>query len=493
LSVTTSPCGERGRYVLRLIGAVLVGGLFASSPAGAGEPILSVRVLDQETGQVIPDPKCALVDPSRRIVRASFEGLVYRGGVMPRAGDALFVYRRGYDLARLALEPGERSVTARLRRARTCAVRSPPGDYEPIRVAVSLQKHGWERPPIQDTYRTELPAGGRLEVPVAAGLQPFVVMVGDEEVHCAWPKAFWIRAGGEYDVNVESPRRLEVRRDGKLPPIRITGVAIFPDLLWNPPFEPDRIDAWRSATFVPGWLTREFQAGGESMRVLPDAPSHLFARLDRQPVYRYVSRKGKVLDLRRPFGTKLVARRPLVDGCPVPAGTVLAPGRLDMYTVMELWNQRSVRCCYRTERADEEAWPEVSLPPSKWLTIWHEDLGLAHAAWRRGCAPKGRLYPGQFTVTVPEGFSATGYVAAYPTWKGAGEWKFTAVASHLRRRLEGRRSVRFPGLRPGHYGYDLEATLTEAATGRVVKLEQKREISITEEDLAPVYRLPATE
>ncbi|MHC5032699.1 MAG: hypothetical protein ACYTGU_17775, partial [Planctomycetota bacterium] len=141
---------------------MLVGGLFASSPAGAGEPILSVRVLDQETGQEIPEPRCALIDPAHRVVRARFAGPIYRGGVMPRAGDALLVYRRGYDLARLALDPGQRTVTARLRRARTCAVRSPPGDYAPIGVAVSLQKRGWKYPPIQDTYYTELRAGGRL-------------------------------------------------------------------------------------------------------------------------------------------------------------------------------------------------------------------------------------------------------------------------------------------------------------------------------------------
>ncbi|MHC4163244.1 MAG: hypothetical protein ACYSUM_14035, partial [Planctomycetota bacterium] len=179
-----------------------MGGLFASPPAGAGEPILSVRVLDQETGREIPDPQCALVDPARRVVRATFPGRVYRGGVTPRVGDALLVYGRGYDLARLALDPSERAVTARLRRARTCSVRVAPEGYAGMRVAVSVQLRAWRTSPIKDSYRAALQADGRLEVPVPAGLQPFVV-VDPEEHHCLWPRAFWIQAGGAYDVNVE--------------------------------------------------------------------------------------------------------------------------------------------------------------------------------------------------------------------------------------------------------------------------------------------------
>jgi hypothetical protein len=236
-----------------------------------------------------------------------------------------------------------------------------------------------------------------------------------------------------------------------------------------------------------------FRTAGETMPVLPDAPFHFFANLDGRPVYRYVSRSDDVLDLRRPFLSKVVARRPLVNGQPVPTGTVLAPGRLDLYTVLEVWNQRlNVKCCYRTSRADEDEWPEVRLPPSEWLTIWHEDHGLAHVAWRQGCTPKGRTYPGRLTVTAPEGFSATGYVSAYPTWKGTGEWRLAPVEEYLRRRFEGRRRVRFPGLRPAHYGLDLHVRLTEAATGRVVEVQEMREISVTEKDLAPTYRLSAS-
>jgi hypothetical protein len=469
---------------------VLVGGLFASPPAGAGEPILSVRVLDQETGREIPDPQCALVDPARRVVRATFPGRAYRGDVTPRAGDALLVYRRGYDLARVALDPSERAVTARLRRARTCVVHVAPGSHPPLRVDVFAQlPSAWRNSPIKDTYHAMLEPEGRLEVAVPAGLQPFVV-VDPEEHHCLWPRAFWIEAGGTYVVKIESPRLLEVWRDGDLPRFRTGGVRIYADLLWTPPFQPARIDAWRSAVYTGLWLGMAFRAAGETMPVLPDAPFHFFAQLDDQPVYRHVSRRDDVLDLRRPFTTKVVAHRPLVNGRPVPAGTVLAPGRLDLYTVTELWDQYLVvKCCYCTAPADEDEWPEVRLPPSEWLTIWHEDHGLAHVAWRENCTPKGRTHPGRLTVTVPEGFSATGYVSAYPTWKGTGEWRLAPVKKLLRRRLDGRRSVRFPGLRPAHYGLDIQVTLTEAATGRVVELQQMREISVTERDLSPTHRI----
>lgn len=444
-----------------------MGGLLASPPAGAGEPIPSVRVLDEETGQEL--------EP--------------RG--LRRSGDVLLVYCRGYDLRRVALEPAAGAVTVRLRRARTCTVRLPAGDYAPVPVTVAMEMPASQPSPLRDRYEVALEAGGRLEVAVPAGARSFVV-VRDGSHYCAWPRAFWLEAGGEYEVHIELPRQLRLRRDGSLPRVRTAGVAILADLLWTPRCEPARVDAWRAATVGGAWLAGEFRAAGASMRVLPNVPFHFFAVLDGQPVYRYVRRGDEVLDLRRPFETRAVARRPLVDGRPVPAGTLLAPGRLDMYAVQELWDQRAMaRCAYRTRRADEEEWPEVRLPPSPWLTIWHEDFGLAHAAWRRGATPTGRTYPGQFTVTVPEGVTATGYVAACPTWKGTGEWSFTPVEAYLRRRFEGRRSVRFPGLRPGPYAFDLGVTLTEIATGRTVRLQQAREISVTEENLSPVYRLPA--
>lgn len=408
-----------------------------------------------------------------------------------RAGDVLLVYCRGYDLGRVALEPAASAVTIRLRRARTCTVRVPAGNHAAVPVTVAMEMRACKPSPLRDRYEAVLEAGGRLEVAVPAGVRSFVV-VKEGPHYCAWPRAFWLEAGREYAIHIELPRRLRLRRDANLPPVRAGGVVFLADLLWTPRCDPARIDAWRSATIEGGWLSNEFRAAGDTMRVLPDVPFHFFAVLDDAPVYRYVRRGDDVLDLRRPFETKTLARRPVVDGRPVPAGTVLAPGRLDMYAVLELWDRRlTARCCYRTERADEDAWPEVRLPPSSWLTIWHEDFGLAHAAWRRSCTPKGRTYPGRFTVTVPEGCTAAGYVATYPTWKGTGEWCFTPVEKHLRRRFEGRRSVCFPGLRPGPYAFDLDVTLTRTATGRKIRLEQAREISVTEENLSPVYRLSA--
>jgi hypothetical protein len=489
LSDTTSPCGERGRCILRLIGAVLVGGLFASSPAGAGEPILSVRVLDQETGREISDPQCALIDPAHRIARAIFTGGAYRGDVTPRAGDELLIYRRGYDLVRLAIDPSERALTARLRRARTCKVRVGPGDHAGLPVAVVVKLKAWQTSPILDSYRVALQADSRLQVPASAGLQPFVV-VGPGEDHCLWPRAFWIQAGGAYDVTVELPRLLEVRRDGNQPPYVRGRVRIFADLAWTPPLEPARIDAWRNTVYDGYWLDRAFQDAGEFLPVLPDAPFHFFAELDGRPVYRYVSRRDEVLDLRRPFTTKLLSRRPLVDGRPVTAGTLIAPGRLDMFTILELRDARlRAYCCYHISRADESEWPEVRLPPSEWLTIWHADHGLAHVAWRKCGAPKGSTYPGRLTVTAPEGFRATGFVSVLPTWKGTGEWRLTRVEEYSRRWFNGRRGIVFPGLRPAHYALDIQVTLTEVATGRAVQLQQMREISVTAKDLSPTCRL----
>jgi hypothetical protein len=75
-------------------------------------------------------------------------------------------------------------------------------------------------------------------------------------------------------------------------------------------------------------------------------------------------------------------------------------------------------------------------------------------------------------------------------WKGTGEWSVAQHVPALQRRLEGRRSVVFPGLRPAHYTLDIQVELTEIATGRVVDPSGMRGITVTEECLSPTYRIP---
>jgi hypothetical protein len=283
-----------------------------------------------------------------------------------------------------------------------------------------------------------------------------------------------------------------VRRDERHPPRVGFRVETYLDLLWEPPFQRARVDAWRStAAFRSGWLGKAFREAGEFLPVLPDAPFHLFAQLDDRPVYRYVSRRDEVLDLRRPFRSKVVAQRPVCDGRPVPPGTVLAPGRLDRFAVSQLASQSSwsVRFFHRTTDGDAAEWQAIHLPPSEWLTVWHPDHGLAHMAWREGETPTGRTYPGRLTVAAPEGFVAAGYVLAHPTWRGVSY--HTPITARLKRHFEDRRSIVFRGMRPARYGLHVQVTLTDVATGRVVDLEHFDEISITEKDLSPTYRLSA--
>ncbi|MHC4666961.1 MAG: hypothetical protein ACYTFD_01025 [Planctomycetota bacterium] len=493
MSATTSSCGERRRRAPRIAGVclALAGGL-CGPPAGAAEPTLAVQVLDHGTGRAIPDPQCALVEPAGRTVRARFTGATYQGSAAPRAGDELFVYRRGYDLARVLLAEGQRTATARLRPARDGVLvlrNRREGDPEIAVAVVTKMPRDWGETPVRDSYRSAL-RDGRLTLPIARGLRTFVVLAPDRR-HVVWPPLFTVTGGETYEVTLDRPRRIRVERDWEALPVYAGRLAFLPDILWKPPLAATRIDAWRLYTGQISWLEADLVAGRAYLDVLPNAPFHFFGHLEGRPVYRYVGRGDDVLDLRRPFPLKAVTARPVVDRAPVPAGTVIAPGRLDLLTVTNLWSERHrlEGCLFRTApRA--QGWPDVRLAPADWLTIWHEDLGLAHVRWEEGQPPAGTTYPGRLTVTLPAGFTATGYVSAYPVWKGTGQLRSVPSEELLRRHFDGRRELRFPGLRPAQYGLCIRVVLTERRTGRTFPLQHRLEVPVTLPHLSATYRIP---
>jgi len=471
----------------RLLFVSLLAGAAATRALGQ-EPTLAVRVVDGETDRAIDDAHCAIVDITRREVRDRFRGGRYTGVCLPRAGDALLVFARGYDLATVALEAGQRSATARLRRCSDrCAV-VVPGPVARSRLAVLPSVAGpWGDNPIRTSYEIEMSAD-RVSIPVPRGMSVFVVVQNRRAL--VWPGAFFAEAGATVELRMEKARRVRVLRDRELALVEAATMTL-PDLLWQPRVDPHRIDAWRSRVLGPGgWLRPQLMAGGETLDVVPDVPFHVFARTREAVVYRYVAPSTETLDLRPPFPLRAVSVRPRVDGRPARERTVLAAGRLDLYTLSTLWDLRDpLRGFCHALPSPDEPWTSPSLPASDWLTLWHPDVGLAHVAWREGEPLEARTYPGRLDVVLAQNVEAEGTVSVYPVWHGSGAYRFAPAGGPLRKRFAGRR-VRFPGLCPGRYGVSVAANLRDARTHEPVESIKMTEITIPDDEPHRVLRLP---
>jgi hypothetical protein len=421
-----------------------------------------------------PEPVVVAVDAAT--------GRVLDGVRHGRVGRDLCVYRRGYDLARVA--PGEPAdaVTVPLTPAAdvcTLEVEGVEGGFA-ARVSVSVPGAG-RRGALRDYYERSTD-GSRLRVQLSRGTAANLLVLPRRGI--AWPITFLARPGAVHSLRYEPPRELALRFEGDRPPDRI---EFLPDRLWFPGADPERIDAWRWHLNRARWV----EPRGASAYVSPDVPFHCFAIVGGRPVYRHVTRESKGLDLRGAKPPAAVAARPWLDGAPAPEGSLMAPGRLDACAVAALRElRRSLPgCCHRLGPPSER-WRRPVLPSADELTVWHPEMGLAHLSRRPGRRPEGRTLPGVLIVLPPQGWEAEGRVAVYPVWKGAGRVRTVPPVALLGRRFDGRRRLRFAGLPPGRrYGLELDVRLEDPVTGRIHAIEGADEIDLPRTRPSAVYRL----
>jgi hypothetical protein len=408
------------------------------------------------------------------------------GGVRSDRVDAdgrtlLCVYRRGYDLARIALGEPTGPVTVPLTRAADACTLEVEGAGCGLLVRVSVTVPGaGRRGPLRDYYECASD-GSRIRLALSRGTVAGLLVLPHRGV--AWPIAFRAKPGAVHSLRYEPPRELPVLASGELAQ---ESLEFLPDRLWVPDAEPDRVDAWRWHLNRARWI----ELCGETLSISPDVPFHCFTAVEGRPVYRYVTREAPALDLRDPDSPATVAARPWVDGAPAPEGSLLAPGRLDACAVAALWQlRRSLPgCCLRLGPGSAR-WPRPMLPAAAWLTLWHPDLGLAHLRWERERRPAGRTRPGVLLVLPPPGWGVSGRVAVYPVWKGAGRVRTVPPVGLLGKRFEGGRRLRFPGLPPGRYGLEIDVELEDPSTGRTVAVEGAGEIDLPRSRPSAVYRL----
>jgi hypothetical protein len=477
LSLSPGPFATRG--VLAALSICMLANVAAA---------LGVRAIDPQSGAAMTQIECGLVDPATRSVYARFKESRYRGDRTPRPGDILYVYRRGYDLAQVALTPDTtRTVEVRMKRATSRFVLRIQGAGDEglaltVRAVVRVQGLGRDGP-VRASWTSEV-RGDQAALPLGRGIVANLLVETEEGI--LWPHSFHVEPGREYVVHHDRPHALRVRLDENtwLDPAYL---ECLPDLLWRPGVDPRRVDAWRWRLNRPGWLEGKLPRESGSLPLVPDVPFHLFARIGNWPVYRFVGLGSDEIDLRGPHRLKRVEGRPIVDGEPAPAGARIAPGRLDAYAINAL--QHLEGCSLELSGAGK-GWGKVLLPAAEWLTIWHAAFGLAHLEWSAREIPEGKVHPGLVLVTLPTGHVAEGYVSLFPVWKGAGTVRTVPPDAPLRKRFGSKiQRLRFPGLPPGLYGMDTQVELKEVKTGRVTTISRMGQIEVKSDQPTAVYRL----
>jgi hypothetical protein len=400
-------------------------------------------------------------------VYARFDGPDYRGAAEIRAGDALLVYARGHDVARVPLTDGCRSAQVALAPAtRKCVIDLQGAGEEDLRFQLVWSLHVGSA--IRDHYRLEA-RGRRVECLVPRGARVVVTVEGRGLL--AWPRrapvAKYVR------IHLERAWRPTLRIDVAGRALRSTEVEFFPDLLIPPPGPAARTDAWKAAVNRAWWGRDTALHDGRPLAILPPVPLHAVATVNGRTVLRRFEPRGESLDLRRIPAPRELRALPLVDGAPPPAGTAILPGRLDVATVTAFLDIRRSHPHLAAIVAGGQP-QRILLAPSDWLTVWHVEHGLAHLRWR--AEPAGKRYPGTMVVRAPRGWTLEGSIAAYPVWRGTGTIKTVPPDTHLKRVCDGVAMLCFRGLRPGWHAFDIHVDLVKE--GRRHRVDYTHEVEL---------------
>ncbi|MHC4956075.1 MAG: hypothetical protein ACYTGZ_19700 [Planctomycetota bacterium] len=494
-----------------LIWAVL---LIAKAPLTAEEPKFSVRVTAAETGQTLSGAKCGIVHVGSNRAYARFEPPNYSGAEAVVAGDTLYVYARGRDVARVTVADGQRVARVALKAAsRQCSIRvrglrtkdaakdsekgAGAGDVR-LRLLYWIAPPGrWSgAPPIADRYEEQIPARHvRRTVPAGAD----IYVTGRGEGVLIWPRGAKVPAqGGKVTLHAEYPWSPVIRFDP--PPKHGIGGHRFdflPDYSVQPPGPPLRVDEWKWEASRAWWgQDRERDNGpvanGKRLSILPAVAFHLVGAINGQTVVRRCVPGEEEIDLRGAPPLRALAGLPIVDKSPTPGGSFILPGKLDVATIGGFLDVG------KTRRGVFIALPEkppvgwdpgvLALAPSRWISVWHPRHGLAHLRWDEGKVPTGSRYGGSMAIHAPEGWVMDGTITSFPIWRGTRRVKITPPDGHLVRKVRRNRVIRYGGLRPAWHAFVFRLDLIEVGGGRRHPIDYTYEVEIPEDSPRRTYR-----
>jgi len=113
--------------------------------------------------------------------------------------------------------------------------------------------------------------------------------------------------------------------------------------------------------------------------------------------------------------------------------TILAPGRLDLTTVLGMSHRTARSIGFTFAVHDAANWDRVHLPAADWLTAYHPSFGVAHLPFTAGETPRGEPCVGRIRIRAPEGARIRGRLNVQSIWRNmrghfrTGSWEPLSV------------------------------------------------------------------
>lgn len=201
------------------------------------------------------------------------------------------------------------------------------------------------------------------------------------------------------------------------------GVLVCIDPSVVPRWPPAAFDVLAFATPIP-WTVLA-KGTDRWIRGIPDdLQVHVFGTLGGEP-FALTAEPGKSeVTIAPRQGGRRLRGRPVVNGRPVPDGTVLAPGRLDLESVRRVsarWLRGRGLSVVLHPRAPDQS---HTLPAADTLTAWHPSFGVAWLPWDDQSIPSGGPCPGVLTIRAgtSDGTATIRAVLPRPTVSSGGAW-----------------------------------------------------------------------
>jgi hypothetical protein len=196
------------------------------------------------------------------------------------------------------------------------------------------------------------------------------------------------------DVRLESPRRVAPSEDAAF---------VARDALESPRIDASALATWRRFLGPFGGVEVRTETDGWTLVGVPRLAFHVWGRTSDGRWVHFRRGAGDDVVVADGDDAKPLVARPVVDGAPVPDGTVLIPGRLDLAVARGM----AVRPCraagvshFVHARSD---FPNVRLAGSKVLTAIHPQHGVAWLRFDGRSAPTGAWERGEIVVRSPDG------------------------------------------------------------------------------------------